>query len=160
MEITEVRPWKRERQQPGVMLCDARSVPPRVAAVLIIDGNTFYSDWAPSEKVLASFKRRKDDQIMALELLSIAFGSDPLCTFCAAYSYFLLCAGLSTFQTTIEGRDLRVYSDNVGAEHAVKKGKARAWDHTCIVHGIWHVFFWPIPCSPCAGECRGLCLTG
>ena len=75
LELCELRQWDRKRLLPGVMLCDARSVPPRVAAVLIIDGKTYYSDLAPSEAVLASFKRRSDDQIMALELLSVAFGT-------------------------------------------------------------------------------------
>ena len=30
-----------------------------------------------------------------------------------------------------------VYSDNVGAERGTAKGRAKSWDHTCIVHGLW-----------------------
>ena len=75
LELCETRLWERARPKPGVLLCDARSVPPRVAAGLMLDGKCYFSDWQPSDNVMASFKRRKDDQIMALELLSVAFGA-------------------------------------------------------------------------------------
>ncbi len=78
LQVTETRLWRQPRQKKGVMLCDARSVPPRVAAVLFIDRKRFYSDWQPDEEVMQSFRRRNDNQIMALELLSVAFGSCAL----------------------------------------------------------------------------------
>lgn len=76
------------------MLVDARSTPPRIAAVLLLNGKVYYSDMEPSSQagdcfelklrarpraatgvqVLRSFRAREDGQIMSLELLSIAFG--------------------------------------------------------------------------------------
>ena len=33
------------------MLCDARSTPPRVAAVLVVDGSIYFADWQPDGEV-------------------------------------------------------------------------------------------------------------
>ena len=63
--------------------------------------------------------RRADRQIMSLELLAMALG---LCTFSAECSQ----------------RRIRVFSDNVGAEYCVSRGSAKQWDHTVVVHSIWH----------------------
>ena len=30
-----------------------------------------------------------------------------------------------------------VWSDNRGAEQATRKGRSRAFDHTCLVHALW-----------------------
>ena len=30
-----------------------------------------------------------------------------------------------------------IYCDNVAAEHNVRAGKAKPFDHTCLVHAIW-----------------------
>jgi len=91
----------------------------------------------PSVAVLNSFRARGDNQIMSLELLSIAFG-------------------LSVFEDIVRGNLLHVHSDNTGAEHVTERGIARSehcdlfalafqyvlclfrsFDHTCLVHGIW-----------------------
>ena len=61
-------------QKPLQMLCDARSTPPRIAAVLVADGRIEYADFEPSNAVMRQFTRRGDNQIASLELLSIAFG--------------------------------------------------------------------------------------
>jgi len=61
-------------QKPLQLLCDARSTPPRVAAVLVVDGRIEYADFEPSKEVMSQFTRRGDNQIASLELLSIAFG--------------------------------------------------------------------------------------
>ena len=53
----------------------ARSTPPRVAAVCIVDGAYLYADMAPSEEVLAQFRTRADNQIASLEMLAIACGT-------------------------------------------------------------------------------------
>ena len=135
--LCEKHLWQQVTQPCARMLCDARSHPPRVAAVLFIDRKVYWSDWEPSEEVLRSFKQRRDGQIMALELLSVAFGMSPFgsasqfCVRCASWS------GLSAFQDLLQGRNLHIFSDNVGAECAMRRNKARSWDHTCIVHGIW-----------------------
>ena len=122
------------------MFVDARSTPPRVAAVLVSDGAILYSDMAPSEEVskfscvccscfalvhyqvMATFKERDDGHIMSLELLAIAFG-------------------LSVFGERLRGMNLELYSDNTGAERATAKGGSREWDHSCIAHCIWFVNF-------------------
>ena len=70
----EERKWEKVSASTVHMLCDARSTPPRVAAVLVIDGKIYWSDWEPDQNVMNFFQERNDGQIMSLELLSIAFG--------------------------------------------------------------------------------------
>ena len=120
-DICELRPWVLTDTPTCRLLVDARSKPPRLAAVLLIDGVNYYSDWQPPASVMSMFKPRDDGQIMSLELLAIAFG-------------------LSTFQHWIKDRNVHIYSDNTGAEHTTDRGGARAFDHTCLIHGIWCVF--------------------
>ena len=55
------------------LLCDARSTPPRIAAVCIVDGIQ-YADMEPTAEVLKQFQQRGDNQIASLELLAVAFG--------------------------------------------------------------------------------------
>ena len=93
--LCETRLWRHIPLRAGCLLCDARSVPPRVAAVLCLDKRVFYSDWAPSPELVSLFKRRDDGQIMSLEILSVAFA-------------------LSAFEEVISGRNIVVYSDNKG----------------------------------------------
>ena len=102
------------------LFCDARGFPARLAAVLFCDGEILYTDWEPPTELLQLFVYRDDNQIMGLELLSIALG-------------------LSTFRDQISGRNIRVWSDNVGCEKACKKGASRKFDHNCIVHCLWLV---------------------
>ena len=118
LELCEERPWTQQSQKPMHMLCDARSTPPRVAAVLLTNKCVYYSDMEPSEEVMNSFRVRGDNQIMSLELLSIAFG-------------------LSVFEDIVRGIFLHVHRDNTGAQHCTSRGMARSFDHTCLVHGIW-----------------------
>ena len=49
--LSETRAWHRNKTKPVQLLCDARSTPPRVAAVLALDGKYYYSDMAPPTKV-------------------------------------------------------------------------------------------------------------
>ena len=65
------------------------------------------------------FRRRGDNQIMSLELLALALG-------------------FSTFAAQLAGRRVRVFSDNVVAEKSTDRGSAREWDHSAIVHRLWH----------------------
>ena len=37
----------------------------------------------------------------------------------------------------LRDRAIAVWSDNVVAEGSIRKGSAKAWDHTCIVHALW-----------------------
>ena len=92
--FSEKRKWRQNAGPPVYMFCDARSTPPRAAAVLFwlcmvfycvrhvkslhfalhSDGNVTYCDVEPPAEVLSFFRRRRDNQIMSLELLSIAYG--------------------------------------------------------------------------------------
>jgi hypothetical protein len=117
--IAHSAPWvSGPASTPGHLYCDARSTPARLAAVLIIDGRVLYVDREPTVEELALLDSREDLQIMGLELLAIALG-------------------LATFVDELTNRDVVVWSDNVGAEGAVRSGSARAWDHSRIVHCIW-----------------------
>ena len=37
----------------------------------------------------------------------------------------------------LQGCDLHIYSDNTGAESCLRKGAAKSFDHSCIVHSMW-----------------------
>jgi len=72
------------------------------------------------------------------------------------------CAGVCSFEDLIRGRDVVIWSDNSGAEHAVAKGAVfcflvalilrlpstrslragttRNFDHCCLVHALWKHF--------------------
>ena len=45
--------------------------------------------------------------------------------------------GLSVFSDHIRGLNVHVHSDNTAAQYNTSKGRARTFDHTCLVHGIW-----------------------
>ena len=65
-------------QDPVVHLfADARGHPARLAAVLLVDGEVLYTDWAPPSRLLDIFERRDGNQIMGLELLAIALDFAP-----------------------------------------------------------------------------------
>ena len=73
--ICEVRQWGVNKSTPVHLLCDARSTPPRVAAVCVIGDSIRYADLEPSRSTLEQFKCRGDNQIASLEMLAIAFGA-------------------------------------------------------------------------------------
>ena len=68
--------------------------------------------------MLTFFEERRDGQIMSLELLAIAFG-------------------LSTMRHLLEGRRVRLWSDNVGAESTTRKGSSKEWDYSCLINSLW-----------------------
>ena len=88
----EERSWFSQSDCPLHLYCDARSTPPRLAAVLVGCGvgilcifnfaafascrgkKIEYCDAEPSEAALNCLQERGDNQIMSLELLSIALG--------------------------------------------------------------------------------------
>jgi hypothetical protein len=114
---TQTVPWEPAVLE-ATLFTDARSTPPRVAAVLVVDGVYHYTDWAPDAAMMATFAERKDNQIMGLELLGIA-------------------VGICSFEELIRGRSLRVYCDNVGGERALASGAATSVDHNRLVHAVW-----------------------
>ena len=86
------------------------------------DGRKIDCDMEPPPELFASWQACKDNQIMGLEILSIALGG--LCDLCHTYVRFitLVIPGFSTFAEELCGRDVVIWSDNTGAEHAVDKG--------------------------------------
>ena len=112
-------PWTPAPQK-VTMFTDARSTPPRVAAVLVVDGTFLYTDWEPDPSTLQIFSERKDNQIMGLELLAIA-------------------VGICTFEHLVRGKTLRVYCDNVGGERALAAGAAKSPDHNKLIHAVWMI---------------------
>ena len=118
MSFAETRLWYAPTDKPVHLYADASGAPARLAAVLLIDGRSYYTDMDVPIELLAIFTRRGDRQIMSLELLAIALG-------------------LSTFAKQCADRRVCIFSDNVGAEGSSRKGTARSWDHARIVHCIW-----------------------
>ena len=122
LQLVQKREWLGVVPKPIHMFCDARSTPPRLAAVLYIDGDILFCDAPPSDELMGSFFRSGDKHIMSLELASIALG-------------------ISTFADEIRGRSLIVWSDNKGAEGATKKGRTRLSLVIVVVNvPIWHRF--------------------
>ena len=95
--LCERREWNAEQRPPVHMFCDASGAPAHLGAVLFDDDNCFVTHYAPPAEILAQFRRRRDNQIMGLELLSISLG-------------------LCTFEHLIRGRNVIVHSDNTGSE--------------------------------------------
>ena len=100
------------------LFADARGFPARLAAVIFADGQIFYTDCKPPAVMMKVLENRADQQIMGLELFAIALG-------------------LSTFGHLLQSKKVIVWSDNAGSQHSTAKGKAKAWDHSCIVHVLW-----------------------
>lgn len=69
-------------------------------------------------RILKAFQPREDNQIMGLEMLSIALG-------------------LCSFEHLLRRRRVVIWSDNTGAQAAAGSGAARAFDHACLAHGLW-----------------------
>ncbi len=154
--IVEEQKWDGSKQQPVHLFCDARSTPPRVAAVMIRlgavpgwvsarpspflfarDGARSYCDMQPDKELMQCFKRRGDNQIMSLEILSIALGASRFLPFRHVPSVCLRWSGISTFAEQLRGREVVIWSDNVGAEKATDKGAAKQFDQNALIHAIW-----------------------
>ena len=118
--VAEHAAWEaREPAAPPLLLwADARGSPARIAAVLYADGSWLYTDLAPDPDVMRQFMARGDNQIAGLEMLAVALG-------------------VSTWDRLIQGRSLRVFSDNTVAEWGFRKGTARELDHAALVHTFW-----------------------
>ena len=95
--LVEARSWCEDDSEPARLFVDARSTPPRCAAVLFVDGRRFWTDAEPAAEVMARFAKRDDGQITSLELLAISMA-------------------MSTFSAGLTDRKVVVYSDNSGAE--------------------------------------------
>ena len=97
LNIVETRFWGEEFRPSAHLFCDASGAGARMGAVLFIDGQWRWTSLVAPPAILASFQRREDNQIMALELLAISLG-------------------LGTFEQELRGRHIIVHCDNTGAE--------------------------------------------
>lgn len=119
--ICECHVWNPPDGQVVHLFCDAAGDPPRIAAVLFVDGKTFYTDCPAPAEIVDGWAIRADQQIMGLELLSIALG-------------------VSVFAKELEKRKVVIHSDNRGAECGTRKGASRALDHSWLIHQLWAHF--------------------
>ena len=115
--VTQKVPTRR-RTKMVQLFTDARSKPPRLAAVLVTEEGIWYTDLEPSQELWDTLRDRRDKQIMAWEMLAIALGT-------------------STFAEQLKGKLVRVWCDNVGAEKALSAGAAKATDHNMQIHALW-----------------------
>ena len=116
--LAETREWKKSEAEPAHLFCDARGQPPHLGAVVFLDGRCWWTHWEPPRRVVEQFRRRRDQQIMGLELLAISLG-------------------MCTFASLLVGRRVVVHSDNTGSEACFRRGTARSWDHAQLVHEQW-----------------------
>ena len=57
-------------------------------------------------------------------------------TFCT-FEIMAILVALTTFSTVLRGASVRVWTDNVGGECALRKGSARQEDHNLLVFAVW-----------------------
>jgi hypothetical protein len=117
-EIVETRLWQQPMNEVLHLFCDARGQPPHLGAVLVSSTACSWTHLRPNDSAIDLFRSRKDNQIMGLELLSIALG-------------------IHTFAYEIKERRIIIHSDNRGSELAIRRGSAKKWDHAQLVHQIW-----------------------
>jgi hypothetical protein len=104
------------------IFCDAAGSPPHICAVIFIDGESFYCHDAVPQWWMDWFEPRRDAQIMGLELLAILYA-------------------ILNFLPLIQGKTVRVWTDNEGGKGSMSSGAARSWDHNQLVHRVWEVCY-------------------
>ena len=95
--ISETKAWTVPQGGVAHLFCDAASTTAALGAALLIDDMCFFTHTVPAPGVVEMFRLRKDNQIMALELLAISLG-------------------LCTFQQQLRGRKVVIHCDNKGSE--------------------------------------------
>jgi len=138
--LARPRAQSRQEERPAAAIfADASGLPARLGAVLCVDGDIYYTSYFVSDVEKAWFSPRGDQQIAGLELLAIAlaFSTWEGAGRRAAHRAQACSLRVRARAGLLQDRAIAVWSDNVVAEGAVRKGSARAWDHTCIVHALW-----------------------
>ena len=116
--IAELREWDENTSDAVHLFCDASGNPAHLGAVLIADKTIFWTHSVLHPDLLKQFTRRRDNQIMGLELMAITLG-------------------LCSLREQIARRNVIIHCDNSGAEVAIRKGSARSFDHAQLVHNQW-----------------------
>ena len=65
-EVCQLRPWEEVGTPACHLFVDAAITPPRVAAVLFLEGRVWYTDGRPSEHIMSQLADRRDKQITSL----------------------------------------------------------------------------------------------
>ena len=68
LDLEEDQSWVADAYSPVQLFADARGSPPRLAAVLLVDGKALYTDWAPPSELLELFRNRRDNQICVIQI--------------------------------------------------------------------------------------------
>ena len=68
--------------------------------------------------MMQKFGHRKDKMIMGSEILAVMLG-------------------LETFKEQIDGKLLRIWTDNAGGEHVLRQGSSKTNDYNALVHLFW-----------------------
>ena len=118
LDLRQDKKFHQGTRAPVHLFADARGHPARLAAVLLIDGEILFCDCEPPAVMMDALHSRNDNQIMGLELFSLALG-------------------LCSFSERLRNRRVFLWSDNVGAERGTASGRARTWDHACVIHSVW-----------------------
>ena len=93
--------WELPKAPPLQLFVDAAGSPARCAAILFTPGEWFLTEGVPSRDIVSRFAVHRDDQIVALESISILMG-------------------LSTFADKVHQQKVIVYSDNAAAEASAR----------------------------------------
>ena len=96
--LSERHDWRAQAEKSVAhVFCDASGDPAHLGAVAFIDDRVLWTHMAPPPEVVAQFRRRRDNQIMGLELLAISLG-------------------MSTFEELLCDRTVVFHCDNSGSE--------------------------------------------
>ena len=136
-DVCESREWSRPRDPPCHLFVDAASSPPRLAAVLVKDGEVSYTDCSPCNALMTQLADRRDKQITSLVCGVPLRTSVPGCCVLRWQEIMAIMMALSTFSADLTDRKVILFSDNRGAEATTAKGSAKAFDHNALVHEIW-----------------------
>ena len=138
--IAEMRPWACGHAPIVHLFCDASGNKGYMGAVLLIDGQCPWTHAPLESRFMQHFRRRRDKQILGLELAAIGLG-------------------LSTFAEELAGRSIIAHCDNSGAEVGPPFHFA---SHAFVafdvqgLHATWHrAMFRSCAVGPCAMAARG-----
>ena len=119
--LAEERAWGcKESRAPVLIWTDARSTPPRLAAVCVDaeSGRVWWTDWAPPASLLRQLPESGDGHIATLEIMAVALA-------------------FSTWEPWLAGKAVRVFSDDTVAQFTLQRGSAANRAHATIIHSFW-----------------------
>ena len=100
------------------MFCDASGSPPIIAAVLFSKSSVQYCVMDCPLWLAQKLEDRNDNQIMAYEMVAIIMG-------------------LETFKAECRNSVVKIWTDNIGGECALRNKSSSAEDHNMLAHLTW-----------------------